>query len=344
MDTATINTNENKTPDLQPNKPTTPGNSSTAKPRKALLTKFVTLSTAKDEEEDMRVVLQYAEKRAGFVDGLNCRWEEIQQLVAFHCGLANPGLVQMPEIFDGLKVVWLHGSFNLCIPVCINSAGLDHSGRLLPSKLGFRVPLPYKLGEDAFPRNAEEKVRSEAATYIWIDKNCPDVPIPVLRGFGVPGGLSVGLLQPLTKCKLLTPASTQFYEPRVVPFWQRIKFYTWRFDRCLVPQHRIGFWTIDNEGHITLTNCPMFFHFNQFEKWSIPSSIPWSRTYTSADSFYLDLLSGHDNCLRYQRNSAFSEIDAHGQARDLVLMRALLHQFTDQQLCDGPFVMQLTDM
>lgn len=39
----------------------------------------------------------------------------------------------------------------------------------------------------------EEKLRSEAATYIWMREHCPDVPVPMLRGFGVPGGLSVSL-------------------------------------------------------------------------------------------------------------------------------------------------------
>lgn len=84
------------------------------------------------------------------------------------------------------KVVWLHGSFNVCIPIYINN-----SEQSLPARMGFRVPLPYKVGEEALPGNAEEKVRSEAATYIWIRENCPDIPIPKLRGFGVPGGLSV---------------------------------------------------------------------------------------------------------------------------------------------------------
>lgn len=162
---------------------------STAKPRKALLNQFITLSAAQAEEEDMRAELQYAEKRGDFYDNFYRRREEIQQLVAFHCGVANPASVQVPEKFDGMKLVWLHGSFNMCIPICINSGG-----RTLPSnKLGFRVPLPYKLGEEAFPGNAEEKVRSEAATYSWISKNCPDVSIPALRGFGLPGGLSVSL-------------------------------------------------------------------------------------------------------------------------------------------------------
>lgn len=92
----------------------------------------------------------------------------------------------MPSIFtqDG-ELVWLHGSFNVCIPVRV------HVGESKSIKLALRVPLPYKVGEEHFPGNAEEKVRSEAATYIWIGENCPDIPIARLCGFGLAGGLSV---------------------------------------------------------------------------------------------------------------------------------------------------------
>ncbi|TPX26457.1 hypothetical protein DIZ76_011919 [Coccidioides immitis] len=367
-----------------------PASSNTTKPRKALLNQLITLSAAQAEEEDMRVVLQYAQKRSKFYGQFYRRREEIQQLVAFHCGLTDPSSVRVPELFNGTELVRPHGTFNMCIPICIDSARSDDAGRPLPSKLGFRVPLPYKLGEEPFPGNVEEKVRSEAATYIWIGENCPDVPIPALRGLDY----LVALL-----------------EPRSVPFWQRIKFFIWSFARRLyygsgshasgyvpckrreildhgyllmdwienddlqmlstkfskphtvmqvenfyrgmsqimismarVSQPRIGSWTIDNRGQITLTNRPMLCHLHQLENWSIPSDIPRSRTYTSADSFYLDLLAGHDNRLRYQGNATTSEIDARGQATDLVLMRALLHQFTNRHLRDGPFIMQLTDM
>lgn len=168
--------------------PAAPSNVSTTKPRKALLTGFITLSSADEHEEDMRAELQYATKRGDLFDELHGQEKEIQRLVASHCGLASPDLVQVPEMIEETenKIVWLHGSFNVCIPIRINNSGLS-----LPPRIGFRVPLPYKIGEEAFPGNAEEKVRSEAATYIWISENCPDIPIPKLRGFGVPGGLSV---------------------------------------------------------------------------------------------------------------------------------------------------------
>jgi hypothetical protein len=67
-------------------------------------------------------------------------------------------------------------------------------------------------------------------------------------------------------------------------------------------------------------------------------------TYTSADSFYLDLLAGHDNRLHHQPNAAFGDDDARSQATILLLMRAILHQFTHRDLSSGPFVMQLTDI
>ncbi|KAH8729162.1 hypothetical protein BGZ61DRAFT_529415 [Ilyonectria robusta] len=47
-----------------------------------------------------------------------------------------------------------------------------------------------KVGEASCPRNVDEKLRCEAATYIWLQQNCPDVPIPRLFGFGLPGSNS----------------------------------------------------------------------------------------------------------------------------------------------------------
>lgn len=138
----------------------------------------------------MRAELQYTRKMADFYDDLEKKEGEIQKLVALHCGLARLDLVQVsPMLGQSKDILWFRGSFNLCIPIYIHSPGGQR-----PSKMAFRVPLPYRVGEEAYPGNAEEKVRSEAATYIWISENCPDIPIPKLRGFGVSGDISVGAL------------------------------------------------------------------------------------------------------------------------------------------------------
>lgn len=157
------------------------------KPCKLLLDRPITLSAAEGEEEDMRVELQYYTKRKNLYYELKSQEREIQQLIALHCGLASPEMVQVAD--ENGTLVWNHGSFNMCLCICFRD--VEQS---VPVKLAFRVPLPYKIGEETFPGNAEEKIRTEAATYIWIQKNCPDIPIPKLRGFGVPGGCSVSIL------------------------------------------------------------------------------------------------------------------------------------------------------
>ncbi|KMU75971.1 hypothetical protein CISG_05456 [Coccidioides immitis RMSCC 3703] len=330
-----------------------PASSNTTKPRKALLNQLITLSAAQAEEEDMRVVLQYAQKRSKFYGQFYRRREEIQQLVAFHCGLTDPS----SNLYDHMEPL---------------TCAFPYASTVLD---------PMMLEDRYHPRNVEEKVRSEAATYIWIGENCPDVPIPALRGFGLPGGLtrikffiwsfarrlyygSGSHASGYVPCKRreildhgyllmdwienddLQMLSTKFSKPHTV--MQVENFYRGMsqimISMARVSQPRIGSWTIDNRGQIALTNRPVLCHLHQLENWSIPSDIPRSRTYTSADSFYLDLLAGHDNRLRYQGNATTSEIDARGQATDLVLMRALLHQFTNRHLRDGPFIMQLTDM
>ncbi|KKZ64633.1 hypothetical protein EMCG_09462 [[Emmonsia] crescens] len=181
-----------------------PSNASPPKPSKAVLRSFTTLSNALEEEEDMRAELQYARKRAVFYTELESQEKEIKSLVAAHCRLA-PDQIHIPKMVEADKITWLHGSFNACLPLYLN-----HAGGFLPATMAFRVPLPYKIGEEYYPGNGEEKVLSEAATYIWISMNCPDIPIPKLRGFGVPGGLSL-------------------FDPKFLPLWQRIKSYVWRF-------------------------------------------------------------------------------------------------------------------
>ncbi|KAK3903123.1 hypothetical protein C8A05DRAFT_14910 [Staphylotrichum tortipilum] len=85
-------------------------------------------------------------------------------------------------LVDACSILWvnerLHGSFNVCIPIYVNGV----------KRVMIRFPLPYKVGELAHPGNAAEKLRTEVATYAWIQTNCPDVPITRLWGFSFPGG------------------------------------------------------------------------------------------------------------------------------------------------------------
>ncbi|QQK42503.1 Aminoglycoside phosphotransferase [Penicillium digitatum] len=51
-----------------------------------------------------------------------------------------------------------------------------------------RLPLPYRIGEDSGPGNADEKIRCEVGTYAWLQEKCPSVPIPHLYGYGFTAG------------------------------------------------------------------------------------------------------------------------------------------------------------
>jgi hypothetical protein len=81
---------------------------------------------------------------------------------------------------------WIHGSFNVCIRVDVGGQERNSAKQLM-----VRFPLPYRIGEDCCPGNADEKVRCEAGTYAWLEENCATVPIPQLYGFGLSNGQTV---------------------------------------------------------------------------------------------------------------------------------------------------------
>lgn len=115
------------------------------------------LETALGEDENMLHILSYPEKRFDFYVHLYKHRREIEAIVSYHLGLSWRDTCEMEEVKD-----WMAGSFNVCIPVPVNRA------KAPSSRVMVRFPLPYKVGELQNPGNAEEKIRSEAATFIWI--------------------------------------------------------------------------------------------------------------------------------------------------------------------------------
>jgi len=147
----------------------------------------ITLDAALEEEHDMLQQLTYWEKRIDFLVYLSERSAEIEALVSYHLRLSGDGNCSLAPLHD-----WIHGSFNMCLPVYINNWKKRPKGRVM-----IRFPLPYKVGEETFPGNADEKLRCEAATYIWIQENCPNVPLPRLLGFAFSGNQCVSYRKPL---------------------------------------------------------------------------------------------------------------------------------------------------
>lgn len=145
-----------------------------------LLQGTITLEDALREDENVIQKLQYPERRAIFYVYLYRRRAHISKLVSRHLNLPLTSF-RLGQIKE-----WVHGSFNVCIPIHVKPSRPG-----LPEKAIIRFALPYKTGDEHFFGNADEKVRCEAATYLWLQQNCPDVPIPRLYGFGFPGSRSV---------------------------------------------------------------------------------------------------------------------------------------------------------
>lgn len=149
-------------------------------PKLKLIGKKIKLSEALTSEDDVLQMLGYPKRRIELVVLLLENENEILHTAALHLNLQT-NACRLSPVED-----WIHGSFNMCIPIHVNWNGYK---RVL-----FRVPLPYKIGEDEFPGNLDEKIRCEAATYIYIRQHCPEVPIPMLLGFGFSTGIRVSLL------------------------------------------------------------------------------------------------------------------------------------------------------
>lgn len=148
-----------------------------------LLRKEITYSEARREEVDILRRLQYYDQQQEFFVGLAGQTELIKAVVTHHLGLFSTAQCQVADVED-----WLHGSYNVCIPVSISDwkVRAESGARVL-----LRLPLPYRLGEDFRPGNADEKIRCEAGTYAWLQENCPVIPIPRLYGFATSDGVTV---------------------------------------------------------------------------------------------------------------------------------------------------------
>lgn len=110
------------------------------------------------------------------------------------------------------------------------------------------------------------------------------------------------------------------------------------------PLPRIGSFTIDDLGVLSLTNRPLTLRLQHLENENIPTNIDRRLTYTTTDTYMSDLLSCHDNRLRHQPNAVNDEDDGRAQMAALTTMRPILAHFTDRKLREGPFILSLTDL
>ena len=114
---------------------------------------LVYLEDVLDDDDDMLAQLQYPQHKKEFFDYLMVH--KAENLVRSYLGVSRCHICVME--------IWKSGSFNVCVPILIPA-----TGRRGHDKVFVRFPLPYKVGEANNPRNAEEKLRTEVAAYIWL--------------------------------------------------------------------------------------------------------------------------------------------------------------------------------
>lgn len=139
-----------------------------------LLSGPITLSSATSRSRNVLHALQYPAHKAAFYDYIEGHRALLAEVVAHHLG------TEPANIDISTREWWRHGSFNLVVPlrVILSQASIPDFALL-------RFPLPYRVGETSYPGNSDEKIACEAATYAWLEENCPSVPIPKLYGFGL---------------------------------------------------------------------------------------------------------------------------------------------------------------
>lgn len=108
------------------------------------------------------------------------------------------------------------------------------------------------------------------------------------------------------------------------------------------PMDRIGAFIMHDSGQVTLSNRPLTRTLAILENDGIPA-ISRASCETNAVSYITELLDCHDARLEHQPNAGDSEDDVAGQLATVVMLRALLTRFT-QQDWRRTFVFQLTDL
>ncbi|KAJ5579567.1 uncharacterized protein N7459_005552 [Penicillium hispanicum] len=75
------------------------------------------------------------------------------------------------------------------------------------------------------------------------------------------------------------------------------------------PLPRIGSFIINKEGYLTLNNRPLSMELHELENEKIPTGLSRDYTYSTVESYVMDILGVHDSRLRYQPNAVNSGVD-----------------------------------
>ena len=111
-----------------------------------------------------------------------------------------------------------------------------------------------------------------------------------------------------------------------------------------IPLPKIGSFVIDHDGFLQLTNRPLSIEIQDLENEEIPTDMPRDYTYSTVDSYVMDILRMHDSRLRHQPNAIDDAADYIYQTSALTAMRTVYPSFFKPELRRGPFNFMLTDL
>lgn len=128
---------------------------------------------AKRREDNVLLKLTRSRQMKDVGDVLRPYRDTIRKLVALHLGLksADQCIVEHPS-------AWISGRFNTCVLLQVTDNQGDSTRKI------FRCPLPKYASEEQCTSPSDEFARVAAGTQAWMTANCPEVPVPQLRGFG----------------------------------------------------------------------------------------------------------------------------------------------------------------
>ncbi|KAL4965446.1 uncharacterized protein BDV14DRAFT_208695 [Aspergillus stella-maris] len=211
-----------------------------------------------------------------------------------------------------------------------------------------RFPLPYKVCELRRPGNAEEKLRCEAAMFLWLQANCPSFTAvahaPLFSRTTcnrnacslTANYLVMDCIEGADGAMLSEPWECKRQDPQ-----RRSNLFRGLSHIMLslaqIPFHRIGFLTVSNQGVVSLINCPLTLRLQHLENENVPTHIETGLTHSTSDAYLSDLLACHYSRLRHVLNSVRDEEDGREQLSILTIMRALLPHFMDRDRRHRPF-------
>ncbi|QPH05449.1 hypothetical protein C2857_003238 [Epichloe festucae Fl1] len=291
---------------------------------------FVTYEWAADQNANIIERLTHLPARNKLYNLLSTGTDAICCLVKHHLQLNHRDVCIIAPQDE-----WLQGSFNVCIPIEVQSSKSHR-------KVVLRCCLPYKLAESRYPGTVDEKLRCEVGAYTWMQENCTDIRIPHLYGFGLSNNhhsTAPGIFASPESFNVVfmslygTPSPSRYTAnptnhrlptayvllEHIGPDVGQMLSNTWADERyqndplrrkrlfrgmarvilslARVSQPRIGSFQFNDDSSVTLTNRPLTHTITTLENEGTARTIQPTDTYSCTEQYVTDMLTLLDNRL-----------------------------------------------